>query len=67
MLGSCCGACAQVVFAYARLGAYDRQLFDAAAKEITRTAEQGLSVQAASQVCFLCIPGVFLKHPRCVP
>jgi len=38
----------QVVFAYARLEAYDQGLFDAAAKEITRTA-QDASPQAASQ------------------
>ncbi|KAF5838987.1 hypothetical protein DUNSADRAFT_1854 [Dunaliella salina] len=40
---------AKVVFAFARLDAYDRDLFDAAAKEIVRTTQKGVSPQAAAQ------------------
>lgn len=39
----------QVVFAYTSLGSYDQELFDAAAKEITRKATDA-TPQAASQV-----------------
>jgi len=47
-----CEDVAKVVFAFARLDAYDRDLFDAAAKEIIRTTQKGVSPQAAAQIAW---------------